>query len=380
MARLSRLPWQAEDFAALRALQARSVHAVLLHGAAGIGKKVLALDYAQARLCESPRNDGHACGQCPACGWFAAGAHPDLRVVVPDVMARWRLTGEDEADNADEEGEGGGAVVPPAEPDPDAARSARASREIRIDAVRRLARFLTTSTHRGGLRVVVLAPAERITIEAANALLKMLEEPPAATLFVLATDAIDDVLPTVRSRCLLVRCRAPDRTAVLAWLRSGGVVKPEAALAEAGGSPLAAWLAAQDVDEDAETPTRLDAELRRTLVALLAQGPTLSAAEVAGQLGKTVPAEAAISLFQRWAWDLLALMAGGDVRYHPDHSQALARLARVASAPVILAWVDQLNRLQATRDHPLNARLVVESALLGYAGVLRAAPAGALDR
>ncbi|MFO0207074.1 MAG: DNA polymerase III subunit delta', partial [Betaproteobacteria bacterium] len=248
MARLSRLPWQVEDFAALRALQARSVHAVLLHGATGIGKKVLALDYAQARLCESPRADGHACGQCAACGWFAAGAHPDLRVVVPDVLARWRLTGDD--DEADEEGEGGGAVAPPAEPDPDAARSARASREIRIDAVRRLARFLTTSTHRGGLRVVVLAPAELITTEAANALLKMLEEPPAGTLFILATDAIDDVLPTVRSRCLLVRCRAPDRAAALAWLHSGGVAEPETALAEAGGSPLAAWLAAQNDDED----------------------------------------------------------------------------------------------------------------------------------
>ncbi len=378
MARLSRLPWQAEDFAALRALQARSVHAVLLHGATGIGKKVLALDYAQARLCESPRADGHACGQCAACGWFAAGAHPDLRVVVPDVLARWRLTGDD--DEADEEGEGSGAVTPPAEPDPDAARSARASREIRIDAVRRLARFLTTSTHRGGLRVVVLAPAERITTEAANALLKMLEEPPAGTLFILATDAIDDVLPTVRSRCLLVRCRAPDRAAALAWLHSGGVAEPETALAEAGGSPLAAWLAAQDDDEDQEATTRLDADLRRTLVALLAQGPALSAAEVAGRLGKTIPVEASISLFQRWAWDLLALMAGGAVRYHPAQVQALARLARATSAPVILAWVDQLNRLQATRDHPLNARLVVESALLGYASVLGAAPAGVLDR
>ncbi|MFO0273398.1 MAG: hypothetical protein ACK53M_04755 [Betaproteobacteria bacterium] len=73
-------------------------------------------------------------------------------------------------------------------------------------------------------------------------------------------------------------------------------------------------------------------------------------------------------------------MVGGAVRYHPVHVQALARLARATSAPVILAWVDQLNRLQATRDHPLNARLVVESALLGYASVLGAAPAGVLDR
>lgn len=379
MARLSRLPWQVEDFAALRALQARSVHAVLLHGATGIGKKVLALDYAQARLCESPRTDGHACGQCAACGWFAAGAHPDLRVVVPDVMARWRLTrdGDEEAGGEDE---ADGAAATPTEPDPDASRSVRASREIRIGAVRRLADFLTTTSHRGGLRVVVLAPAERITPEAANALLKMLEEPPVGTLFVLATDALDDVLPTLRSRCLLVRCRAPGHATALDWLHGAGVAEPATALAEAGGSPLLAWLGAQDEEDEHAARAHLDADLRRTLMALLAQGPALSAAEVVSRLGKSVPVEACISLFQRWGWDLLALMAGGTVRYHPPQSTALMRLARAADAPAVLAWIEHLNRLQATRDHPLNARLVVESALLRYASSLRVVPAGALDR
>lgn len=367
MAQLSRLPWQAEDWQALLALQSRPAHAVLLHGAVGIGKKVLALDLARARLCEAALADGHACGQCAACRWLAGGHHPDLRIVVPDTLAHWR--GGDGADEADDRGE---ELAPEAEVD--GAKGGRTSREILIDQVRRLADFLNTSTHRGGLRVVVLAPAERLNTAAANALLKMLEEPPAGTLFILTSDALDDVLPTIRSRCLLHRCRAPDRKAAAAWLHAQGVADAEAALIEAGGSPLAAWAAAQDVALDAGA--QLDAELRQSLLSLLGQGARLTAAEVATQIPRTVAVEPAITLLQRWGWDLLALSSGGAVRYHPREQQALMRLARSASPPAVLAWLEHLNRLRATRDHPLNARMVVEGALLSYVECLGGVSAG----
>jgi hypothetical protein len=85
--------------------------------------------------------------------------------------------------------------------------------------------------------------------------------------------------------------------------------------------------------------------------------------------------EPSITLFQRWAWDLLALSAGVAVRYHPREAQSLARLARVVAAPAVLAWLDQLARLRATRDHPLNPRMVIESALLSYVDCLGGSPA-----
>lgn len=368
---LHALPWQEPDWEALKALRGRNVHAVLLHGAAGIGKKVLALDLARARLCESPRPDGHACGACAACVWLKGGHHPDLRIVVPEAMAWLRQGGTDDA----EEGETSEPAAAPLEAEADGGKATKASREIVIDQVRRLAGFLTTSTHRGGVRVVVLTPAERLNTAAANALLKMLEEPPAGTLFILTTDAIDDVLPTIRSRCLLHRCHAPDRAAALAWLKTQEVPEPEAALVEAGGAPLLAWLA---LDDEIDVGARLDADTRAALLDLLGQGPRLTAAEIAGRIPKTVPVEAAITLFQRWAYDLLALSAGGAVRYHPREASTLGRIVRVAPAPVILAWLDQLARLRATRDHPLNARMVVESALLSYVDCLGGASAAAL--
>ncbi len=375
MTTLHALPWQQPDWDALQALQGRNVHAVLLHGAAGIGKKVLAFDLARARLCESPRADGRACGTCAACVWLQGGHHPDLRIVVPEAMAWLRQGSADDGD--DDDGAESATATP--EADAEGGKSIKASREILIDQVRRLADFLTTSTHRGGLRVVVLTPAERLNTAAANALLKMLEEPPAGTLFILTTDAIDDVLPTIRSRCLLHRCHAPDRAAALAWLKAQEVPDPEVALTEAGGAPVLAWLAR---DGEIDAGARLDDETRSALMAMLGQGPRLPAAEIAGRVPKTISVEAAITLFQRWAYDLLALSAGGAVRYHPREAQSIGRIARAVSAPAVLAWLDQLARLRATRDHPLNARMVVESALLSYVDCLggAAAPAGALAR
>lgn len=367
------LPWQQADWAALEALQARNVHAVLLHGAAGIGKKVLALELARSRLCEARRPDGHACGTCAACVWLQGGHHPDLRIVVPEAMAWLRQGSSEDA----EDGEAGADSPAPApleasDGGAEGGKSAKASREILIDQVRRLAGFLTTSTHRGGLRVVVLTPAERLNTAAANSLLKMLEEPPASTLFILTTDAIDDVLPTIRSRCLLHRCQAPDRTAALAWLKAQEVADAELALTEAGGAPVTAWLAQ---DESFDAAARLDEDTRAALLAMLGQGPGLAAAEIAGRVPKTVAVEPSITLFQRWAWDLLALSAGVAVRYHPREAQSLARLARVVAAPAVLAWLDQLARLRATRDHPLNPRMVIESALLSYVDCLGGSPA-----
>lgn len=354
---LPQLPWHAAVWPSIQPLRARGVHALLLHGAAGIGKKSLAIDIARGALCEAPQADGHACGSCAGCALTAAGSHPDLRLVVPDTLAVWRATASD--DDVDIDG-----LAPeeaedlPAEP---GGKPKRISREIRIEQVRALADFVSTSTHRGGTRVVVLAPAELLNGTSANALLKMLEEPPANSLFVLATDALDDVLPTIRSRCVLVRVPAPTQSAALAWLRAQPIDDPQAALAAAGGAPLTA-LAQQ-------SGAALDTDLRAVLLELLGRGAQLSAAEIAARVPKTVPVAPTLALFQRWGWDLLALStvrAPGAVRYHPAAAATLARIATHSDAGALLAWLARLTAYRLAQDHPLNPRLVIEAALLDY--------------
>lgn len=356
--RIRNLPWQARAWSDLHALHARRVHAVLLHGAAGIGKKGLAFDFAASLLCESRLESGHACHACPGCALFDAGNHPDFRVLVPDTLAWMRPAPSAEEGEAEAEGEGGEARE---------AKSSRTSREIKIDPVRAIADLVGMSTHRGGNRVVLLAPAEALTTPAANALLKMLEEPPPQTVFVLAADNLDNVLPTIRSRCVLLRVAPPSAAQAREWLQAQGVADPEGALAATGGAPFAAL----PPDEDDEL--RLDAAVSAGLLDLLAAGRRLTAAEIIARLPRTLPFGDTIALFQRWGWDLLGVRLAGAVRYHPQRHAALRAVAADAPVEGLLGWVKSLERARAVADHPLNARLAVEALLIEYAQRLASA-------
>jgi DNA polymerase-3 subunit delta' len=352
------LPWHASAWDRLRPLLTRGTHAVLLHGSAGIGKKSLAIDVARAALCEAPTSEGRACGRCAGCLLSAAGNHPDLRIVVPDAMAAWRgvsadvddaeqLAGSEPADS-DTAGEEGG-------------KRAKLSSQIRIPQVRALTDFVATSTHRGGRRVVVLAPAERLNTEAANSLLKMLEEPPPASLFLLVTDAIDDLLPTVRSRCVLVRVPAPARAVALAWLTDQQIERADERLAAAGGAPLGALALAQGDEQDAVN--------RELLLDLLGRGARLTPELIAEKIPKTITVPGSVALMQRWCWDLLAcatLHSGRAVRYFPARAAAIAQVAQDIEVTAIHQWNARLTMHRAAQHHPLNARLAVEAALLDY--------------
>jgi DNA polymerase-3 subunit delta' len=348
MGRLTPLPWQREIWNQLVGWRERLPHALLLHGARGIGKHQLADAYAQFLLCESSRA-GTACGVCAGCQLLGADNHPDLRRLVPeaDRPEREEVESEDNASTRE-------------------SRTRKPSREILIDQVREIGEFLSVSSHRGGRRIVLLSPAEALNGAAANALLKMLEEPPAGAVFVAVSDQLDAVLPTIRSRCVLVRVPAPRMDVALEWLRQQGVREAEARLAEAGGAPVGL-----ELEEGEEDARRLDPALRETLLKLLARGTALSAAEVVMTVPKDVPVAASIRLFQRWGWDLLAERQAGRVRYYPGERRVLTALARAAEPARLLDWVAALAQSQAVSDHPLNARLVIENALLGYINAMQ---------
>lgn len=347
------LPWLAPLWPRLPPLAARGVHAVLLHGLRGVGKKSLALEFAEALLCTSPRDDGHGCGRCEECRLTSAFSHPDLRWVLPQALAEQLLP------QAADDGQG--AAESPAEAGEGEGKQPRASREIRVDQVRALSDFLGIAAYRGGRRVVVLAPAEAMNAIAANTLLKMLEEPPPATTFVLVADALDDVLPTIRSRCVLVQVPAPDARACLPWLTEQGVAEPAAALALASGAPLAAL--AGTAEEG------LAAEASAALYRLLERGPALTAAQIAAGVGRDPPVPACVRLMQCWAFDLVQYLARGSVRYHPQREASIRQLAASVRAERLWRWVEALKGASAAREHPLNGRLVIESLLTGYTEV-----------
>jgi DNA polymerase-3 subunit delta' len=347
---LTPLAWQDQLWRQLLTSRDRIPHALLLHGPRGIGKRHFARALAQALLCETPGEEGAACGHCAGCQLFAADNHPDLRWLVPSVDLPER-----------DEGEEGEALAEPAS----AAKPSKASREILIDQVRDIGDFLALASHRGGRRVVLLIPAEALNAPAANALLKILEEPPGGTVFIAVSDAIDAVLPTVRSRCVLLRVPVPDQRAALAWLKARGIEDAEIRLAEAGGAPVGLD------DEGTDDSRRLSPEFKTQLLDLLARGARLTLADIASAVPRDVGLSEAIRLFQRWGWDLLAERAAGRVRYYPQRQGAIASVARACDPQRLLVWLGQLTEAQAVAEHPLNARLAVESALIGYLSTVR---------
>ena len=334
------LPWQTDTARAWLAQRERFAHAWLLHGLAGIGKVDFAVAAAASLLCEAPR-EGLACGACPACLWFARGNHPDLRRVRPEVVALE---------------EGADAAVETDEPAAESSSAKRApSKEIRIDQVRALEPWFNTGTHRGGWRVALVYPAQALNVISANALLKVLEEPPPKTVFLLVADAPDSLLPTLVSRCRRLPLAAPEPAQARAWLADQGVSEPDAWLAAAGGAPLAALRLSQL--RDAACPDWLQELLRQ-----LARGASPELGQLVETLEK-LPAAQWLDLLQRVFTDLMLAAAGARPRYFPQLGKEMAAVSARARREVVAETARWLGQQQRVSGHPLNAKLFAHASL-----------------
>lgn len=319
----------------------RLPHALLLIGQRGLGKFTLAQAFANSLLCETQRGDGLACGKCLACNWFAQGNHPDYRLLQPQALAE-----EGEA----EEGK------------------KKASQQITIDQVRGLDDFFNVGTHRGGLRIIVINPAEAMNRSTANALLKTLEEPPPSTLFLLISNEPIRLLPTIRSRCQALAVATPSLAAASAALATAGVADPERWLALAGGSPgnaleLAtagnnAWLdllAHRLADSEALEPLALAAELDKLV------------RESKGKLAL----KAIVEALEKWLVDLTMAGNGLPARYFLPQQANISRLAAIIPTHRLVRAYRQLLTRRREAEQPLNSRLFLEGLFMDYRDLMR---------
>jgi DNA polymerase-3 subunit delta' len=331
-------PWHSRPFEALLARGDRLPHALLLRGREGIGKLAFAEAVVRALLCESPQAGGRACGQCAACAWMEQGSHPDFRRLVPESVT--------EAVEAEQRGE------------------KKPSEQIRIEQVREIGDFIVLTSHRGGAKVVLIHPAEALNANAANALLKNLEEPPPRTTFLLVAHRWHQLLPTIRSRCEQIVLASPSHAEARDWLGQQKLNDADLALAQAGGAPLLAL--------------KFDGDYWRQREALLTAitRPGFDSLSTAAQLRDTAPA-LVVGWLQKWAFDLVSHKITGRVRYNPDLSDAVATTAARLDLIEALRFQRYMMRLQRIVSHPLNTRLFLEQLLLTYAALLRRSP-GAL--
>ena len=322
-------PWLSRYIETLGAVitQGRVPHALLLSGQSGLGKDLLAQCLAKMLLCEKPSENHVPCGACPACIQFEAGSHPDYFHVHPEVDEK---TGKE-------------------------------SNTIKVDQIRWLAEKLSYSSHQGGYKVAVLNPAENMNINAANSLLKTLEEPSDNTVLVLVCERPSQLPPTVRSRCQQLRVDVPETDAALQWLAGQGIEGPARTyLQMAHGAPLEALKQAR-VDSIEARREHFD-----SLVDIL-EGRTAPLATAL--LWSKEDDMQGIRWMRDWLMDLLRIAMTGQssgVRSADLHDR-LTRLARRLDSKVLFAQLEHINRTLGLTTGSLNRQLLTEDILLAWA-------------
>ena len=327
-------PWHQAHWRELAQRREALPHALLFRGREGIGKLDFVRKLAQSLACMTPVENA-ACGECQSCRWFAAAAHPDYREMLPEVM---RPSGSEEA----------------------AAQGRTKPREeIVVNEVRSLESFVHLTAHQTGAKTIVLYPAETLNVNAANALLKSLEEPPPHTRFMLVSHRPSYLPATIISRCHQIVLPTPPVEMAEQWLREQGVTEPALSLAQTGNAPLAALA----LDDGAFW------QQRKALFGGLA-APTVDAFALAEHV-REFPIPRLLGWLQRWSYDLLSAKSVGLVRYNPDYAKTLGQVASRLRAVDIARFHRTLVRQQRSVHHPLNPRLYIEQLLFSYTALLR---------
>jgi DNA polymerase-3 subunit delta' len=309
-----------------KTLLSQQGHAWLLQGPSGLGQYTLATALVGAWLCESnmAATQG-ACGQCGSCHALSVHTHADLFVLMPETILLalgWPLgeKAQSEIDN----------------------KSRKPSKEIRIDAMRDAIEFCQRTNARGKGKAVLVFPAERMNHITANALLKTLEEPPGALKFVLASEAAHQLLPTIRSRCLIHTMVWPDPQEATAWLQTQGIAPAEAALLlkSAGGRPE-------------------EVQRQKLMGQSMQWWSSFPKAMRAGDASfcSDLPASEVISALQKLCHDLLMAQIFAPLRYFDSKDLPAVK----ASTVLLTAWFKRLSLAAKSAEHPFNAGLMLEA-------------------
>jgi len=314
----------------------RAAHAYLFSGPAGVGKKTAAMAFARALLCSRPV-EGDACGVCRECRQVGGGNHPDLYFVQPSGTS------------------------------------------IKIEQIRGILRNCQYRSYQGGRKVFLIRQAEAMTADAANCLLKTLEEPPGETVFILVSSRSLALPATILSRCQQFFFRGiPIPELVRGLIELHGLAEEEARLAAAlsGGSMgVALTCASGSYQEEREAALRV--------AEVLGRSGSLEALELAEKVsGNKERAFTILEMLICWYRDLLVHREAGPAGslYNLDRMAAVVEEVERFETCRLVEIIEELEATKKKIEANANPRLALEALFLRLAGGSKTARAGGAGR
>lgn len=296
-------------------LSGRLPHAYLLTGPAGCGRRTLARLIAAAYQCEGAGDV--PCGECSACRKSLAGIHPDIR----------------------EYGSDGGA------------------RSFHLDVIRAIKADVFITPNEGKYKMYLLENAQTMTVQAQNALLKILEEPPSYAVFLLTAESRESMLPTILSRCVTIPLFPVSEEETVTALRAAFSDRPEEDLRQAAGLCGGVIGRAMEALEDGKLSEA--AQLAGKMARALCAPAELSLLKLTGKLERDKPlTRATLSELLLLLRDGLSVRLGGGKPLSPDPAAA-AVLAQTLTSERLLSLIGRVEELMHLLDGNINQTLLI---------------------
>lgn len=299
----------------------RLPHALLFAGIAGTGKAKFADHLSRVLLCRKVSAEGECCNECHDCRLIEGNTHPNVLWVAPE----------------------------------------KEGQAIKVDQIRTISEFINQTSLQGEYRVVVINHADYMNANAANALLKTLEEPSSGAMLVLVCDQASQLPATILSRCQRISFSAPDKEQALLWLKenlSDASVDYQLLLSLANGAPLGA---AKFMEEDVLST-------RSTLFAALS-AVQHDPIKVAAGLKDVEPLHI-LDFALSWMTDLIKLQFGEVNIVNTDYAEQLNVVSQKSDVKCNVKFMEYLSSLRSDicRGINFNKQLMVEAMLMKWYG------------
>ena len=318
---MSLYPWQEKAWIKLNQGIAKKHHAYLFTGPLGSGLERFGNAFAESLICRNLTHTSHACGVCQDCQWISS-EHPNLKVL----------------SNESEEG---------------------SSKNISIESIRNLKKFLELSSHTvGGKKVILINNAESLTLNAANALLKILEEPPANSYLIMTTENISSLLPTILSRCVMIKSPTPSIEEAASFLKMEGFEKLCSQLPLFSNLPLEVIAHQGNYEQFKAMINEFEKGRNFELMSIESKWIT-------GDFTQT------ISLLQKWLYDIFLFKMTTKFHFFESKKENIKKLSEAADISKLLNLLKSVNKIKLISNKPINKDIAFDNLMVEYRNVFK---------